>query len=255
MGILLLKLFLSPALVAGSTLAARRWGASVAGFFVGQPIVAGPILFITYLQHGAPFDAGAAASSLAGVMSLALFAVVYARAAFRVRWPLALAAGYAAALALDAALSFARFGVLIALAVTLAVIAAALAALPRPGPRGDSPAVPPAWDLPARAVATGVLVLAVTSASAALGPRWTGILAPFPVAMSVVVAFTHAQHGPGAAARTLSAATVSLAGFAGFCVAAAVLIRPLGAAAYLAAVSVSVAVQFLALRARRRWAF
>jgi len=251
-GILLLKLFLSPALVVGSTLAGRRWGASVAGFFVGQPIVAGPILFITCLQRGAAFDAGSAASSLFGVTSLALFAVVFARAGRWRGWAVTLLAGYAAVLALDAALSFVRVPLPAALAVTLAAIAAALVAIGRAGEDGAPGAVPPSWDLPARAVATGLLVLGVTSASAVLGPRWTGILAPFPVAMSVVAAFTRAQHGPATTARTMATATVSLIGFAGFCVTAAVLVRPLGPVAYLPAAAVSVAVQLLAVRVRRR---
>lgn len=253
MGILLLKLFLSPALVVGSTLAARRWGASVAGFFVGQPIVAGPILFITYLQHGAVFAGPAAASSLFGVVSLALFAVVYARVASRVRWLVTLLAGYAAVLALDGALSAVHLSVLAGLAVTLASVAAALLLIPRTGP-DSAAAPPPSWDLPARAVATGVLVLVVTTAAAVLGPHWTGILAPFPVAMSVVVAFAHAQHGAATAARTLTAAATGLIGFGFFCCAVAAGVRPLGGFAFLVGVAVSVTVQLLAIRARRRWA-
>jgi len=35
----------------------------MAGILVGQPVVAGPILFITYLQHGADFTSDAAALS------------------------------------------------------------------------------------------------------------------------------------------------------------------------------------------------
>lgn len=255
MGILLLKLFLSPALVVGSTLAARRWGASVAGFFVGQPVVAGPILFITYLQHGAVFAAGAAASSLFGVVSLALFAVVYARLAFRSGWLATLAAGYAAVLSLDAALSTVHLAAATALAVTLAAVGVAMIAVPRTGPDAGGGPVPPSWDLPARAVATGALVLAVTTASALLGPRWTGILAPFPVAMSVVVAFVDAQYGPETAARTLAAAVTGLVGFGFFCLAVAVLVRPLGGFAFPGGVAVSVAVQLLAVRARRRRAW
>lgn len=45
----LLKLVLAPALVVVSSLAGRRWGPELAGALVALPIVAGPILFITYL--------------------------------------------------------------------------------------------------------------------------------------------------------------------------------------------------------------
>jgi hypothetical protein len=58
--ILLLKLLLAPSLVVASTLAGRRWGPDVAGILVALPIVAAPILFITYQQHGARFASDAA---------------------------------------------------------------------------------------------------------------------------------------------------------------------------------------------------
>jgi len=71
---LLLKLVLAPLLVVGSSLAGRRWGPGVTGLLVALPVVAGPILFITYLEHGAPFVARAASASLLGLVSLAVFA-------------------------------------------------------------------------------------------------------------------------------------------------------------------------------------
>ncbi|MDF9877047.1 hypothetical protein [Cellulosimicrobium cellulans] len=74
---LLLHLVLAPALMLASTLAGRRWGARLTGVLVGLPVVAGPILLITTLDHGTAFGA-AAASALLGLTSLALFAVVFA---------------------------------------------------------------------------------------------------------------------------------------------------------------------------------
>jgi hypothetical protein len=73
--ILLLKLSLARLLVVASALSGRRWGPEVAGILVGLPIVAGPILFISYLLHGADFASDAANSSLLGLVSLAAFAV------------------------------------------------------------------------------------------------------------------------------------------------------------------------------------
>ena len=254
MGILLLKLFLAPLLVVASTLAGRKWGPGMAGILVGQPVVAGPILFITYLQHGADFASDAAASSLLGVMSLAVFAVVFARIARRFGWSATLAAGWAAVLVTDAALSAVRITVLAAFAVTLAALAAAMVFMPGSEPeRHGGRALPssPSWELPGRAVATGVLVLAVTTASGALGPRWTGLLAPFPIAISVVAAFVHAQHGHVETARTLAGALMGLVSLSAFCVSVSVLVRPIGSAAFLAGVAAAIAAQFLAARARR----
>lgn len=252
MGILLLKLFLAPLLVVASTLAGRRWGPNVAGILVGQPVVAGPILYITYLQHGGDFAGDAAASSLLGVVSLAVFAVVFARIARRSGWPVTLTAGWAAAAVVDAALSDVHVTVVTAFPAVLAAIVTAMIFMPEPEPErpaGRALPSPPSWNLPGRAVATGVLVLTVTTASGALGPHWTGLLAPFPIAISVVAAFVHAQNGHAETARTLAGALTGLVSLAIFCLSVAVLVRPIGGAAFLASVALAVPAQLLAVRA------
>ncbi|MFH9725952.1 hypothetical protein ACH4M4_23765 [Streptomyces sp. NPDC017254] len=107
--ILLLKLVLAPALVVASTLAGRRWGPSVTGTLVVLPIVAGPILFIACLEHGREFAADAASASLLGMVSLALFLVVFQASARRFAgsrvappWACALLTGWASCLADEA---------------------------------------------------------------------------------------------------------------------------------------------------------
>ncbi|GIH19332.1 hypothetical protein [Rugosimonospora africana] len=252
---LLPKLFLAPLLVVMSTLAGRRWGPDVTGILVAFPIVAGPILFITYQQHGAKFASDAASSSLLGLVSLATFAVLFARTARRFGWLTTLAASWAAVLAMDAALSVIQVAMLVALALTLVATAAAMALMPtiESERSGESERRAwPVWELPARATATGVLVLVVTTASSAMGPHWTGLLAPFPIATSVVAAFVHAQYGPAVTARTLSGAVMGLFSFAAFCVSVAVLLRPIGGAAFVLGAAVAVAVQLVAAHARGR---
>jgi hypothetical protein len=252
-GLLLLKLFLAPLLVVASTLAGRKWGPGIAGILVGQPVVAGPILFITYLQHGRGFASAAATSSLLGVASLAVFALVFSRAARRFGWLATLATGWAAVLAVDAALSVVHVTALPAFVFTLAAIAVAMIVMPRANTerRGAQALSAPSWDLPGRAVATGLLVLTVTTASSALGPHWTGLLAPFPIAISVVAAFVHAQHGHLETARTLMGALLGLVSLAAFCLSVAVLVRPIGGTAFLVGVAVAVAAQLLVLQGRR----
>ncbi|MFH9725953.1 hypothetical protein ACH4M4_23770 [Streptomyces sp. NPDC017254] len=78
---------------------------------------------------------------------------------------------------------------------------------------------------------TGVLVLAVTSGAARLGPELTGVLAPFPIATSVVAVFAPAQGGSAAAEATMAGVLRGLWGFIAFCFLVAVLVAPLGAAA------------------------
>jgi hypothetical protein len=103
--LLLVKLTLAPLLVVGSSLAGRRWGHEVSGLLVALPLVAGPILLITTLQHGAHFGAGVATASLLGLVALGLFAVVFARTSQRRGWLVALLVGWLAFLLVALAFS------------------------------------------------------------------------------------------------------------------------------------------------------
>lgn len=222
--VLALKLLLAPALVVASTLAGRRWGASLTGMLVALPVVAGPILLVAHLEHGAAFSAAAARSALLGLVSLAVFAVAFARLASRLAWPGTLALSWVACLAVDVLLVRWHVGPAPGLVAALLGCAVGTRLLPRVD--DDAPAAapaPPSWDLPARAGATAALVLAVTGAAATLGPAVTGVLAPFPIASSVVAAFVLAQRGVPATVATLRGLLLGLVGFAVFCATVAVL--------------------------------
>lgn len=254
--ILLLKLLLAPGLVVASSLAGRRWGAQVTGTLVALPIVAGPILLITCLQHGAAFGARAAGSALLGLTTLALFGVVFAWCSRTTGWVGSLAAAWTACLAVDVVLARLQVAPLLGLAVVLVTIAAALRALPATPPDAGRGAPGwPWWDLPGRALATAALVVLVTTVSGAAGPGLTGVLAPFPIATSVVAAFVLARHGSDQAVHTLRGVLHGLLGFAVFCFLVAVLAEPGGTAgafgvALAATLGVQLGWQVLRRRAR-----
>ncbi len=191
MSLLLVKLSLAPLLVVGSSLAGRRWGHEISGLLVALPLVAGPILLITDLERGAHFASRAASASLLGLVALASFVVVFARLSRRHGWASAVAAGWLAFLAV--ALGFSTVPLPAGVGLALAVGALALAPhLMPPDPHFDEVAPDaelPAWDLPARAIATAILVLSLTGAAAGLGPTLTGVLTPFPISNTVLAAF------------------------------------------------------------------
>ncbi|WP_370108628.1 hypothetical protein [Streptacidiphilus sp. MAP12-33] len=242
MSMLMMKLLLAPGLVVGASLAGRRWGPSVAGLLVALPIVAGPILAITCLERGRGFAARAASSSLLGLVSLAVFAVVFvllSRGSRTRNWWVTLVLAWLVCLAVDAVLAQVSVPPVVALGLALVGAGLATRALARIEGRtaatGTVPVttarVAPWWDLPARAAVTALLVTAVTTAAAHLGPNLTGVLAPFPIATSVVAAFALAQGGTQAATATLRGVLRGLWGFAAFCFLVAVLVQPLGAVA------------------------
>src|SRR5262245_47377554 len=92
--LLILKLLVAPGLVAGVTLAVRRWGPALGGWLSGMPVVAGPVLVFVAIEQGVVFGAQAAHATLAGLIGTVAFTVVYARSSVRMPWHTSLLAGW-----------------------------------------------------------------------------------------------------------------------------------------------------------------
>lgn len=213
---LLLKVALAPALVVAATLAARRWGNAVGGIVITVPVVAGPILLVVGLEQDAAFVHRAAQAALLGIVAVAAFCVATGAGVRRGRNVAAVAAGWLAYAAATVPLALIEPPLGVAVAAALGAIALARALVRAPAGTAAPGIAPPSWDLPARAVTTAVLVVALTSAASALGPTISGLLTPFPLAASVVVTFTVAQGGPAAGLSALRGYLTGLPGFAAF---------------------------------------
>jgi hypothetical protein len=249
------KVVLAPGFVVGASLIARRFGARIGGFVGALPVVAGPILLVYALAHGRAFGADAAAGTLLGLVSLTAFVAVYSHLAGRTTWSISLLAGWVAFLLTTALMSTLSLPSPGALALASAAIACALVILPRAAPDRRPRAQPPSWDLPLRALSALALVLALTAAAGWLGPRLSGLLAPFPVIASVLATFTHAQRGSAYTQRLLRGLVAGFVAFALFCFTLAVSLRSLGiGSAFALATAVALLTQgflvSLALRAR-----
>jgi hypothetical protein len=250
---LLLKLVLVPGLIALVTMAGRRFGPRVGGWLNALPVVAGPVLFFLALEQGDAFVAGAALSTLAGLAAVAVFAVVYSWAAVRRPWWACVLIGWTVFAALTLGLQAVSWTTGSGLALALGAFGLAPLALP-PMPEAPPPVRAPAWDLPMRMAAAVILVLTVTGLAAWLGPRLSGALTPFPIATTILLAFTHAQQGAPAAVGFLRAFLPAMWSFALFCAVLAWGVTGLGRdAAFLLALAASLAVQgvvWLGLAAR-----
>jgi hypothetical protein len=231
MTILALKLLLAPLLVVASSLAGRRWGPQVAGVLVVLPVVAGPILLILYLDHSSRFAADAARAATLGIVPLALFALIIGYLSRRHGWLLTLTVSWVAVLLADLALAQVKVPAAVALVLAVLALHGADALLRRMDQPARAPLPAPWWDLPARAVATALLVLLVTGVAASVGPALTGVLTPFPIALSVVCAFTTALAGHAGVLALLRGIVPGLDGFALFCCLIAVTIDRLGGGA------------------------
>src|SRR5262249_17929933 len=88
---LLVKVVLTPALIGAASLAGRRFGPAVGGWFVGCPMNSAPITLFLALSHGPEFAAAAATGAMAGALSQAAFCLTWGWLAGRGGWPVALA--------------------------------------------------------------------------------------------------------------------------------------------------------------------
>jgi hypothetical protein len=221
----LLKIAITPLLVAAVSLAARRWGPTVGGILIGLPWFTGPVLFILVLDRGTAFGEGACVGIELGVVCVSAFMLAYGRIATVAGWPTCLAAGVAAYLASAALMSEPAVLALLTPAAVPALWAAAgvaavslgAALVLLPVPRGEAPMeAPPRWDIPARMVAAAALVAVLVLSAEALGPRLAGILSTYPLIVTVTGTFTHHRWGRDAVWRMLRGVAASLFGFVAF---------------------------------------
>jgi hypothetical protein len=242
--VLAAKLLLAPLCVVAVSLAGRRWGVAVAGVLGGLPVVAGPILLVLTLLHGSSFGAEAAAGTLLGLAALTIFVVVYGRVAPWAAPAATVVAGWLAFLAGVALLTLIHPPPLGALILVGAGFAMGLGLLAAPQSPLAAQAPLPWWDLPARAAAALVLVIALTAASGALGAHLSGLLAPFPIITSVLAVFTHAHGDTDQVRVLLRNFLVGFYGFATFCFTLAIALGPMEvAAAFSIALVAALAVQ------------
>ena len=250
--ILALKLILTPLLIGGASLAARRWGPAIGGWLVSLPLTSGPVTFFLALDHGAAFAATAVVGSLMGLVAITGFTLAFAaglvRSGPRAGILLATTAFATVALLVQPVLD-APVGIL--LLVVLAALAVALRLLPVSGARRAA-APHPAWDLPARvAIGTG-LVVGLTTIAPLLGPHTSGIVATFPVYVSILALFTHRQEGVPGALDVLRGLLLGLFGTAAVMLVLAVALVPLGIGpAFAIALALTLAIQAVALRSVR----
>jgi hypothetical protein len=221
----LLKVAVTPLLVAAVSLAARWWGPTIGGILMGLPWFTGPTLFLLIQDKGIDFGVGACVGILLALICISVFIVAYGVTAKRAGW----LTSFASALVLYAASAWAVQQVpalpveprdlvaplWVGAGAGSLALAIAYALLPRPLAT-TLPQALPWWDIPMRMVATGALVAGLLLSADALGPTRSGIVAAYPVILSVVCTFTHHRWGREAVWSILRGVTLSLFSFVAF---------------------------------------
>ena len=249
MALLALKLILTPLLVGGASLGARRWGPMAGGWIVSLPLTSGPVAFLLALDRGPAFAAAAAHASLAGCLAIAAYCLTYSRLArrgWRVAFVVAASGWLAGALVAEATATWLVLGTL---ALVVAGTAGALALMPAPVPR-VSTAPAGRGDIAVRMALGAFVVVFVTGLAPLVGPTVSGLLAMLPIIGTILAVFAQRSGSPQDGISVQRGILTGLFGTAAFLAVAAWAVTSWGIApAFLTAIATVAFVQVVALRA------
>jgi hypothetical protein len=197
-----LKLLLTPGLIGLASWAGRRRGPEIGGLFAALPLTSGPVLLLLAIERGPSFAVRACAGTIVATISLAGFALAYAWSARRFGWLLSGLLSWTAYLIVTMFLRYLTVGLLAASVLSCAALFLAWKLIPKKTAvvvrRASFPG-----DLILRMLLAVLLVWTITAAANALGPTLSGLLTPFPIAGTLLAAFTHHADGAVAASQLL----------------------------------------------------
>ena len=212
--IIALRLLLAPLLIVTATLLGRRFGPGASGWFIGFPIISGPISLILANTNGHEFAVNAALGTLGGQASICLFSAVYILAARKLPWwltaPLAIAT-YMLSAFLWNSFHPALIPSLVVLVGLILVLGWVI-----PARKVQQKPLNLWWDLPARMLISILFVSGVTTFATRLGPQLSGLFSTLPIFATVLSTFTHAQQGGLAAGQLMRGTIVGSIGIAAF---------------------------------------
>jgi len=212
---LAVRTLLAPALIGLASLFGRRWGPRAGGWFAALPLTSGPVVLVLALERGPEFAAATCAGVLLALVSLGAFALAYAWAARRTGWVWSSALGCSAFLAVTSLVQRLDVSLLASFAMACVALVITTIAMP-PGTLSGQRARTPSWDIPLRMVIAATMLWALARGAEFVGPRISGLLTPFPIAATILAAFTHHFDGAAPTAEFLRSLIKGLFSFAAF---------------------------------------
>jgi uncharacterized membrane protein (GlpM family) len=209
------KMAMTALVVVVTSVAVERSGAFIGALVASLPTAAGAAYVILAVEHPPSFIAASAIGSLATGAAVSIFSLLYAVLAQRHGLLLSLGVSLAVWFVVAALFRFVAWTPLAAIAANVATFAVTIPLTWRYRESG-----PPrqflrtAYDIPLRAVAAGVVVAVVTTASHRIGSFASGVFALFPIVMCSSIVILHPRVGGKATASMLAHAQVALIGLA-----------------------------------------
>lgn len=250
---LIVKMAITAGFVLAATVIAERAGPLVGGLVATLPLGAGPVYVFLALDHGAPFIAQSAISSLAINTVNVMFALTYAVLAQKRSLAVSLSVAVVTWIVMAWIIHEIPWSFTGAILLNVVVMGVCIA-VARPLRHVPIPRVKAHWsDLVLRAALVALLVGLTVTLSFRIGPGGSGIMAVFPIILISVMFILHRRVGGRPAAAVLANAVVGLVGFALACMMLHVTAVPLGAPIGLAlALATSIGWGLLVFGLRRR---
>lgn len=207
------KLLAGPLVIAGASLAGKRWGPTAAGLIGGLPLIASCVITTLWLAYGKDYAMHTAASAPAGLWANCVYMLTLGYSSRYLGWAGMLACGWAAYLL--TAWALAASGLAQQMWVCVSALPALLLSVPLlPKPAGPPvPAPLPRIELAARMLVAFALVAGLTTLSQTLGSTLTGVMSGGPVVATVIPAFTQAKGERNTLLFQLRGFLVGLVGF------------------------------------------
>lgn len=216
---LILKLTIVPLALLALGIVERLHGPRVAGWLSGFPVVALPLLVFITLDHGAAFGSAAALGAFFGLVPWLAFTMCYVWCVRSLNWFWCTVCSFAVWTAVAMiAVAWQGASRWLELMPLLAFIAA-ISSYPR-GEASDEERDHVWWGLPARMIAGAVLTIVITRFAAAMGTKWSGVFATFPLMGSIIAISNHIQYGRHAVQEAVAGMSMGLASVGAFCFAA-----------------------------------
>ena len=197
--LMLVKIAVTVLTVVGLSLVAEHVSPRVAGVLSGYPLGAAIALFFIGWELGPDFAAASADYTVLGLIGSLCFVYTYYRtAAAAARHPVAISslaasASYFAAIGL---LNAVRPPKPVAVVLTVAVTLLFVFVFRRvKNSRIDRPIRLTLRVLLLRAVLASVIILGITAAARAVGPRWAGLFSAFPTTLFPLMLIVHSSYG------------------------------------------------------------
>ncbi len=208
------KMATAAAVVVGCSLLAERSGPMMAAMIATLPISIGPVYVFLALDHDAAFMSQGALGSMRANLANAGLCLAYVLLAQRFGTLLCIVAALSAWLAALLLLNALDPPFAIMLIATILAFAG-LHRIFRPylSVRPKNPPARPWYLIPMRAGFVAALAGAVTTASAHVGPNWSGSLAALPVVLSSMIVMLQPLIGGPATASVIANGALALIGF------------------------------------------